>query len=67
MVIPTGTITVTDPNAKKVAFLYTTASPSTGANKLYSTLVHNYNVTVFATDNITDTAALMTNLKNNFD
>lgn len=64
----TGTITVKDPNAKKVAFLYTTVTPPTGSNKIYSELIKWYDVTPIIASNVsTDTATIMADLKNNYD
>ncbi|MDR3706024.1 MAG: DUF6383 domain-containing protein [Paludibacteraceae bacterium] len=47
-VTATGTIIVRDPSKKSVAFLYTSTTPPTGANKLYYVLNQNYNVDVLA-------------------
>jgi hypothetical protein len=47
-VTATGTIIVKDPSKKSVAFLYTSTTAPTGANKLYYVLNQNYNVDVLA-------------------
>ncbi|UEG49902.1 hypothetical protein LK994_00255 [Ferruginibacter lapsinanis] len=46
LVTATGTITVKDPNAKRVAYMTATASPT---NQLYNQLINYYDVTVYQT------------------